>query len=79
MTDRFDIPENITPPPPPRKCPEANPQQNISRFMRDIWLPDRLCKPCDDIVDHRCEARNELADQPRRIMSIGMRERARRF
>jgi hypothetical protein len=42
--------------------------------MRDNWLSNRNFKSYDDIVDHCCFAWNKLADQPWRIMSIGLRE-----
>jgi hypothetical protein len=38
------------------------------------WLPNRVFTSYDDIVDHCCEAWNELTDQPWRIMSIGLRK-----
>jgi hypothetical protein len=61
------------------KCPKLNPQENIWQFMRENWLSNRIVKSFDDIVDHCCDAWNKLIDQPWRIMSIGMRERALRF
>jgi hypothetical protein len=42
------------------------------------WISNRVFKSCDDIVDHCREAWNKLIDQPWRIMSIGMRDWARR-
>ena len=60
-------------PPPPAKCPELNPRENVWQSMRDNWLSNRSFKSCNDILDHCCFAGNRLADQPWRIMSIGMR------
>jgi hypothetical protein len=34
---------------------------------------NRIFKSFDDVVDHCCEAWNNLVDQPWRIMSIGLR------
>ena len=79
MTDRLDVPANITIVPLPPKCPELNPTENIWQFMRDNWLSNRVFKSYDDIVDHCCDAWNKLVDQPWRIMSIGLRDWAHRF
>jgi hypothetical protein len=32
--------------------------------MRENWLPNRVFKSYDDIVDHCCGAWNKLIDQP---------------
>ena len=79
MTDKLDLPANITILPLPPKCPELNPAENIWQFMRDNWLSNRVFKSYDNIVDHCCDAWNKLVDQPWRIMSIGMRDWAYRF
>jgi hypothetical protein len=68
------VPPNITLIPPPAKCPQLNPQENVWRFMREKWLSNRIFKSFDDIVDHCCDAWNKLVDQPSRIMSIGLRD-----
>jgi hypothetical protein len=47
--------------------------------MRDNWLSNRIFTACDDIVAHCCEAWNTLIAQPWRIMSIGLRNWARRY
>ena len=71
-------PSNISLLPLPPRSPELNPQENIWQFMRANWLSNRVFKSFDDIVDHCCEAWNKLANQPWRIMSIGMRDGAYR-
>jgi transposase len=76
---RLDIPDNLTLVLLPAKCPELNPQENIWQFIRDNWLSNRVFKSYDDIVDHCCYAWNKLIDQPWKIMSIAMRDWARRF
>ena len=70
------VPPNITLMPLPSKCPELNPVENIWQFMRDNWLSNRIFKSYDDILDQCCFAWNRLADQPWRIMSIGLRKSA---
>ena len=72
-------PGNISLLPLPPRSPELNPQENIWQFIRANWLSNRVFKSFDDIVDHCCDARNKLIDQPWRIMSIGMREWAHRL
>jgi putative transposase len=47
---------------------------NISQFMRQNWLSNRIFKSFDDIVDHCCYAWNTLIDQPWKIMSIARRD-----
>ena len=79
MTDKLDLPANITIVPLPPKCPELNPTENVWQFLRDNWLSNRIFKSYDDIVDHCCDAWNKLVDQPWRIMSIGLRDWAHRF
>lgn len=79
MSVRLDVPPNITIVPLPAKCPELNPQENVWQFLRDNWLSNRGFGSYDAIVDHCCHAWNRLADQPWRIMSIGLRAWAERF
>jgi transposase len=79
MSSRPAVPPNITLLPPPPKCPELNPTENIWEFMRDNRLSNRIYKSYDDIVDHCCDSWNKLIDQPWRIMSIGLRDWAHGF
>jgi transposase len=79
MTDKLNVPPNVTIMPLPAKCPELNPQENVWQFLRDNRLSNRVFKSYDDIVDHCCDAWNNLVEQPWRIMSIGLREWAYRF
>jgi hypothetical protein len=50
-----------------------NPGEKLWQFMRDNWLSNRIFKSCDDIVYHCYHSWNKLADQPWRIMSVGLR------
>jgi transposase len=77
--EHLRLPTNITILPMPPKSPELNPVENIWQFMRDNWLSNRVFKSYDDLVDHCCEARNELVDQLWRIMSVGLRQWAHGF
>jgi transposase len=79
MTDKLDVPKNITILPLPAKCPELNPTENVWQFLRDNWLSNRVFKCYDEIVAHCCDAWNNLVDQPWRIMSIGLRDWAHGF
>ena len=45
--------------------------------MRDNWLSNRVFKNYDDILDHCCQAWNNLVSQ--RITSIGTRKWANEF
>jgi putative transposase len=53
---------------------ELNPVENVWQFLRDNWLSNRIFKSYDDLVDHCCHTWNKLVEQPRRIMSIGLRQ-----
>ena len=79
LSDRLEVPPNITLIPLPPKCPELNPVENTWQFMRDNWLSNRVLRCYDDIVDHCCRAWNRLVEQPWTIMSIGLRDWAHRF
>jgi transposase len=79
MSNRLNVPDNITLMPLPPKCPELNPVENLWQFMRDNWLSNRVFNSNKNIVDHCCYAWNSLIDQPWRIMSIGLRQWAYRF
>ncbi|WP_233998276.1 IS630 family transposase [Erythrobacter sp. QSSC1-22B] len=73
------VPSNITLMPLPPRCPELNPVENVWQFMRDNWLSNRIFGSYEDIVDHCCHAWNKLADQPWRIMTLGLRRWAHGF
>ena len=47
-------------------------KQTLSRELRAMGYR-KIFKSYDDVVDHCCEAWNNLVDQPWRIMSIGLR------
>ena len=79
LSQHLVVPDNITIMPLPPKCPELNPVENLWQFMRDNWLANRVFQSYENIVDHCCNAWNELVDQPWQIMSIGLREWAHRF
>jgi hypothetical protein len=73
MSARLVVPQNITIIALPSKCPELNPVENV-------WeLSNRVFSSYDDLVDHCCDAWNKLVDQPRRIMSLGLRQWAHQF
>lgn len=72
--DELVVPSNITLLPLPPRCPELHPVENVLQFVRDNWLSNRKFKSHDDILNHCCFAWNNLVNQPRRIMSIGMRQ-----
>ena len=61
------------------KCPDFDRQENTSQFMGENWALNRVFKSYEQIVDLCCNAWNRLMDQPRRIMSVGMRRWPYRF
>ena len=69
----LSVPDNITLLALPPRSPELNPVENVWQFMRQNWLSNRVFSSYADILDHCCHAWNKLADQPWRIMSLGLR------
>jgi hypothetical protein len=74
MSDRLDIPVNMTLLPLPPRTPELNPVENVWQYMRENWLSSRIFQSYDDIVAHCCHAWNKLIDRPWQIMGIGLRQ-----
>jgi hypothetical protein len=79
LSHRLIVPPNMTIVPLPPKCPELNPVENIWQYMRGNWLSNRVFLSYTNIVDHCCDAWNQLVAQPWTIMSIGLRDWAHGF
>ncbi len=73
-SNKLNVPDNITLLPLLPRSPELNPVENIWQFMRENWLSNRVFSSYGNIVDHCCDAWNELIEQPWIIMSIGLRD-----
>jgi len=73
LTDRLNVPTNITLLALPPRAPELNPVENIWQFLRENWLSNKIFKSYNDILDHCCFAWKRLVDQPWLIYSIGHR------
>ena len=71
---KLAVPAKITRLAPPPRSPELNPVENVCRFMRENRLSTRVLKSREDIAALRRDARNNLIDRPRKIISIGMRK-----
>jgi transposase len=74
MSAKLAVPANITLLTLPPRSPELNPDENISQFMRENWLSNRVCQSYEDLVAHCCDAWNNVFDSPWKIMSIAMRQ-----
>ena len=79
ISDKLQVPDNITIVLLPPKSPELNPVENTWQFVRQNWLSNRVFQSYDDIVNHCCYAWNRLVAEPWRIMSIGLRDWAHGF
>ncbi|GBR52392.1 hypothetical protein GCM10007872_27310 [Gluconobacter sphaericus NBRC 12467] len=79
ISQKLDVPCNITILPLYPRAPELNPMENLWQFLRNTWLSNRILKTYDDIVDIACRAWNQFVEQPWHIMSIGLRDWAHRF
>jgi hypothetical protein len=51
LSDKLDIPANITLMPLPPKSPELNPVENIWQSIRENWLSNRVFRSHDDILE----------------------------
>ena len=79
MTDKVDVPDNISVLPIPSRSPELNPVENIWQFMRDNWLANRIFTSARSSSTIVASPGTSSSIQPWRIMSIGMRNRAKAF
>jgi hypothetical protein len=61
------------------KSPNRATPRGALQFKRDNWLSNRVFNNDDNLIAHCCAAWNKLEDQPRRIMSIGLRDWAHRY
>ncbi|WAJ27879.1 transposase [Jeongeupella avenae] len=77
-TPKLVVPASITLLFLPPRAPDLKPVENVWHFPRDNWLFSRIFANYDDIVAHCCHAWNKLVDQPWKIISIGMSDRAHR-
>ena len=57
----------------------AHPQEGVWQFIRQNWLSNRIFFGYDNLLDHCCDAWNNLVQQPWTIMSIGLRPWAHGF
>ncbi len=74
MTEKLEVPKNLTIILLPSRSPELNPVENIWQYLRQNWLSNRVFESYDAILDAGCDAWNGLVAQPRTIRSIGMRD-----
>ena len=51
-----------------------NPVEHVWQVLRDNWLSNRVSPSDHAIPDHCCHTWNRLIAQPRRIMSLGLRD-----
>ena len=70
MTDKLEIPENMTLVPLPPYSQELNGQENIWQYLRDNYLSNRICKDYDAILDAAEAAWKSLVSMPDKIKSI---------
>lgn len=78
ITDKLVIPANITQLLVPPKVPELNQVENVRQYFRDNWFSNRVFGSHGHISDHCREAGDKRVDQLWCIMSIGLRQWARR-
>jgi len=74
ITDKLNVPKNITIILLPSRSPELNPVENVWQYMRENWISTLVFETYEAIVDTGCSAWNKLTAQPEIITSIGMRQ-----
>ena len=74
MTEKLEVPKNLTIILLPSRSPELNPVENIWQYLRQNWLSNRVFETYEDILHAGCDAWNRLIAQPETITSIGMRD-----
>jgi hypothetical protein len=70
---KLKVPHNVSLLKLPAYSPELNPVENISQYLRQNQLSNRVFDNHDAIVDACCDAWNALTAQPGRIQSIATR------
>ena len=68
------MPENITPIFLPSRAPELNPVENVWQYLRQNWLSNTVFENYDAIVDAAATLGESSSLNPKRIISIGMRD-----
>jgi transposase len=58
----------------PPYSPELNPQEQVWRQMRELYLANRCYKDYDDIVNSACEAWNKVTENKDSIIKLTTRE-----
>src|SRR5262249_19124538 len=66
-TRKLQVPSNISLLHLPPASPELNPTENISQYMRQTYLSNRVFSDYDDVVAASSSAWNKLVAQPGRI------------
>ncbi len=70
---KLKLPHNISLLPLPPYSPELNPVENVSQFLKQNDLANRVFENYDAIVDACCDAWNKLVSAPEKIRSIASR------
>jgi transposase len=65
MTDKLEVPKNLSIILLPSRSPELNPVENVWQYLRQNWPSNRVFEAYDDILDARCEAWNTLIARPK--------------
>jgi transposase len=74
MTEKLEVPKNLTIILLPSRSPELNPVETVWQYLRQNWLSNRVFDSYDAILEAGCNAWNRLIDQPQTIRSIGTRD-----
>ena len=67
ITNKLDMPENITPMLPAFAGPELNPVENVWQYLRQNWISNTVFENYDAIVDAACDAWRKLTTKPETI------------
>jgi transposase len=67
---RLVVPSNVTLVPLPPYGPELNPVERVWLYLRERFLSHRVLDGYAAVLDAACRARNALAGEPGRLMSL---------
>jgi putative transposase len=66
----LEVPANLTFVPLPPYSPELNPIERVWRYLKDVWLSNRVFPDLDAVIDACCQAWSALLAETGRIRSI---------
>jgi hypothetical protein len=67
ITNKLDMPENITRIFPTSRAPELNLVENVCQYLRQNWISNTVFENYEAIIDAACDAWRKLTARPETI------------